>query len=352
MTGIVSNAGRPDGVRLDVRTAALILVVAIGLSACGGGGSEPAAETASPPAEPEPVASPLPGGSASTICSGETMPIPQYALTVAFDSLWVACRTEGAVLRVDAETGEVVARIPAEGAVSLAADDTSVWAVFRELGELYRIDPQTNEVAESVSLFHDTPYIWAEAGAVWLGYGDGTEIGRLDPETMKVVARVPSATGRPTSSPTATLLLVVCHRDHTLWRLDPATNAAEKLSDLPGDTPERLTLAAGSLWATGRGTDLLRIDPATGETLETIETGVGGIELAAIDGTIWVAVAEPEADRQGLPELERLVPIDAESGELGDAVLPTEPVSVTGMATDGTAFWIADVVGGRLTRAG
>ena len=158
--------------------------------------------------------------------------------------------------------------------------------------------------------------------------------------------------GRPTSSPTATLLLVVCHRDHTLWRLDPATNAAEKLSDLPGDTPERLTVAAGSLWATGRGTDLLRIDPATGETLETIETGVGGIELAAIDGTIWVAVAEPEADRQGLPELERLVPIDAESGELGDAVLPTEPVSVTGMATDGKALWIADVVGGRLTRAG
>ena len=251
MTGIVSNAGRPDGVRLDVRTAALILVVAIGLSACGGGGSEPAAETVSPPAEPEPVASPLPGGSASTICSGETMPIPQYALTVAFDSLWVACRTEGAVLRVEAETGEVVARIPAEGAVSLAADDTSVWAVFRELGELYRIDPETNEVADSVSLFHDTPYIWAEAGVVWLGYGDGTEIGRLDPETMKVVARVPVGDGTSDIVADGDSLLVVCHRDHTLWRVDPATNTAEKLSDLPGDTPERLTLAAGSLWATG-----------------------------------------------------------------------------------------------------
>ena len=133
-----------------MRTAALILVVAIGLSACGGGGSEPAAETG-------PAVSALPGGSAFAICSGETMPIPQYALAVAFDSLWVACRTEGAVLRVDAETGEVVARIPAEGAVSLVADDASVWAVFRELGKLYRIDPQTNEVANSVSLFHDTP---------------------------------------------------------------------------------------------------------------------------------------------------------------------------------------------------
>ena len=39
------------------------------------------------------------------------------------------------MLWVDAGTGEVVARIPAEGAVSLAADDSSVWAVYRELGE-------------------------------------------------------------------------------------------------------------------------------------------------------------------------------------------------------------------------
>lgn len=319
--------------------------------ACGGGdGEEHTAPVESAPAET--VASPLPGGTALAICSGETMPIPQYALAAGFGSLWVACRTEGEVLRVDAESGEVVARIPAEGAVSLAADDTSVWAVFRELGKLYRIDPQTNEVADSVSLFHDTPYIWAEAGAVWLGYGDGTEIGRLDPETMTVVARVPVGDGTSDIVADGDSLLVVCHRDHTLWRLDPASNTAEKLADLPGDTPERLTLAAGSLWATGRGTDLLRIDPATGETLETIETGVGGIELAAIDGTIWVAVADAEADRQGLPELEQLLPVDAESGEPGEAVLPAEPVNVTGMATDGSGLWIADVVAGKLTHTG
>jgi streptogramin lyase len=167
---------------------------------------------------------------------------------------------------------------------------------------------------------------------------------------MKVVASVDVGDGVSDIVPDGDTLLLICHRDHTLWRLDPAANTAKRLSVLPGDTPERLALAGGSLWATGRGTDLLRIDPRTGKTLETIETGVGGIELAAIDGTIWVAAAEAGADRQGLPELERLVAVDAEGGEPGEQVTPTELVTVTGMATDGTALWIADVVAGALTR--
>lgn len=328
-----------------MRVALLVAAALLGFSACGGGEEE-----AAPPAET--VASPLPGGTAYAVCGGETSFIPQYALAAGFDSLWVACRTQGEVLRVDAETGAVLARIPAQGAVALAADETSVWAVWREQGKLYRIDPETNEVAATLSLNRDTPYIWAEAGAVWAGYGGGNTIGRVDPELMKVVGSVEVGDGTSDIVADGDTLLVICHRDSTLWRLDPETNTAEQLSVLPGDTPERLTLAAGSLWATGRGTDLLRIDPATGETLETIELGVGAIELAAVDGAVWVAVAEAEADRQGLPVLEQLVSVDPETGAVGELVTPSGQLHVTGLAADGAALWLADVVGGRLVRVG
>ena len=74
--------------------------------------------------------------------------------------------------------------------------------------------------------------------------------------------------------------------DSTLWRVDPATDTAVRLCELAGDTPERLVVAGGSLWATSRGADLLRVDPATGKAQETIAIGTGGIDLVATDEAI------------------------------------------------------------------
>jgi hypothetical protein len=166
---------------------------------------------------------------------------------------------------------------------------------------------------------------------------------------MEVAGRVQIGDGATDMVEDGDTLLVICHRDHTLWRVDPAADSAVKLSELPGDTPERLELAGGSLWVTGRGTDLLRVDPATGKTQETIEIGTGGIDLVAVGDALWVAVAEAEADRQGLPVLERLVSVDAASGAIREELAPSQTVNVNGLATDGEAVWIADVVAGVLS---
>jgi streptogramin lyase len=332
-----------------VRAALAALLVLLLVSACGGGDDEPRAKVTSSESRVEAVTPPFEDAEAFAGCGGEVDFLPQFAAAVAFDSVWVACRADGEVLRVDAESGDVQARIPAQGAVAVTADDTAVWAVSRDHGSVYRVDPEANEIAGEVVLSGDTPYVWARGGFVWAG-GGSTEIVRIDPETMEVAGRVQVGDGASDIVEDGDTLLVVCHRDHTLWRVDPATDTATKLSDLPGDTPERLVLAEGALWATGRGTDLLRLDPATGKTRETIEIGTGGIDLVTSDDAIWVAVAEPEADAQGLPVLERLVSVDPASGELGGEHVPTETVNVTGLAAEGDAVWIADVVAGVLTR--
>jgi glutamine cyclotransferase len=332
-----------------VRAALAALLVVLLAAACGGGGDVPEAEATSSESRSENVSSPFDGAEAFAICGGELDFLPQFAATSAFDSVWVACRTDGEVLRVDQESGEVEARIPAHSVVAVTADETSVWGVSRDSGTVYRIDPEEDEVAGEVVLSGDTPYIWARGGFVWAG-GGSTELARIDPETLEVAGRVQVGDGASDIVEDGDTLLVICHRDHTLWRVDPATDTATKLSELPGDTPERLELAGGSLWATGRGTDLLRVDPATGKTHETIEIGTGGIDLVATGDVLWVAVAEAEADRQGLPVLERLVSVDAASGALREELAPSETVTVNGLASDGEAAWIADVVAGVLSR--
>jgi hypothetical protein len=214
------------------------------------------------------------------ICGGDESPIPQFDLVAAFDSLWVACRGKGQVLRLDPETGEVHARIPTRGVVSLAADDQSVWAVYRELGTVYRIYPSTDRVTSTVKLLRDTPYIWSQAGSVWVGV-PGNVVGRIAPARNELIETIDIGDGVSDMVATEDGLLAICHRDSTLWRIDPERGEATLLGEVPGDTPERLALWGDTLWAAGRGVDLMQLDPATAKAKRTIEVGTGTIDVAS-----------------------------------------------------------------------
>ena len=84
-----------------------------------------------------------------------------------------------------------------------------------------------------------------------------------------------------------------------------------------------MTYAEGSLWVTGRGTDLLRVDPATGAVQATIDVGAGAIDVVAAAHSIWVAVPTDEADRQGNPFLDRLLRIDPATMAVTETLRPT-----------------------------
>ena len=78
------------------------------------------------------------------------------------------------------------------------------------------------------------------------------------------------------------------------------------LATLEGDAPERIALLDGALWITGRGTDLLRVDPTDGRVLETVEIGGGGIDVVAAGGALWVPARSVAVDATGLPTLDAL----------------------------------------------
>jgi sugar lactone lactonase YvrE len=111
-----------------------------------------------------------------------------------------------------------------------------------------------------------------------------------------------------------------------------------------------MVFAAGSLWVTGRGTDLLRVDPTTGAVQATIEVGAGAIDVRAAGGSIWVAAPRADDDRSGNPFLDRLLRVDPASNAVVETIRPTRPIAVTGSASSGSALWLADNAHGRLYR--
>jgi streptogramin lyase len=296
------------------------------------------------------VASILPAADAFPICGGERDVLPQYATALDGGSVWVACRRTFELSRIEGATGSVRAVLPAGSLPpqSVAAGAGAIWTVSRTAA-LTRLDTATGRVTQT-PLPGESSYVWFAAGSVWVADDTRSHVLRIDPATRRTLADIPAGDGTSAFAADGAHAWIVNHRDATLERIDLATNAITRLGRLPGEAPERMTLFAGSLWITGRGTDLLRVDPASGAVQATVEIGAGGVDVAAAGGRVWVAAAGFEDDRSGLPVLEHLFAVDPATASVAQTLTPTGGLVVDGVATDGATLWIADLVSGRLYR--
>jgi streptogramin lyase len=298
-----------------------------------------------------PLVSALPTAQAFRLCGGTGPPYPQYALSrdPGTGALWAACRQQARLHRISPATGETRAILRLTSTpYSIAAGLGAVWSAERG-PVVNRIDLRTGRGTTAVS-GGGFSYIWTAAGSVWAADDEAGALMRYDPSGRRVVATIPTGNGASALAEGAGRIWIVNHRDGTLQRIEPATNASTALGRLPGDAPERMTYAEASLWVTGRGTDLLRVDPATGAVQATIDVGAGAIDVAAAAHSIWVAVPTAEADRQGNPFLDRLLRVDPATAAVVETLRPTAPIVVNGLASTGNALWIADTAGGRLYR--
>ena len=103
------------------------------------------------------------------------------------------------------------------------------------------------------------------------------------------------------------------------------------------------------MWITGRGTDLLRVDPRDGRVLETVEIGGGGIDVVASGGALWVPARSVAVDATGLPTLDalrRVVP-----GSAPEVISrPRGRTDVHGLLADDDGVWLADTTTGFVYR--
>ncbi len=300
------------------------------------------------------VDSRLPGAEASAVCAGAGSFWPTETLALDFGSVWVACKESGELLRLHPETRQTQTgfRHVAPSLIGVTTGFGSVWALDgSRSGTLIRIDPNTNAGTARIDVGTSAPYnVWAGAGSMWVAGDQEREVVRIDPATNRVTAHIGVGDGPADLAFDGSSVWVIDHRDRTLFRIDADTNASHLLGTVPGDAPERMAFASGHLWITGRGTDLVEIDPASGDVLRTVEIGAGGIDVVSDGDTLWVPARNADVDVRGLPTMEALRRVDARSGTVASSLLASGPLDVHGLVADGNGVWIADNTHGVLYR--
>lgn len=299
------------------------------------------------------VDSKLRGATAFGICPNAGAFWPTETLALDFGSAWIACKEVGVLRRFDFGTSRTTAvlRLGGSDLIGVTTGFGSVWALDGRSGTLSRIDPSGNRVVARISLPASKPYnVWTGAGTVWVADDGRGEVVRIDPATNRPVATIEVGDGPADLVFDGSTVWVINHRDRGLVRIDAGTNAARRVATIPGDAPERMVFVSGHLWITGRGTDLLEVDPDNGAVLRTVEIGAGGIDVVADGDTLWVPSRNSEVDARGFPTMEALRRVDAKSGAVTSSVLASGPLDVHGLvATDG-AVWLADNTHGVLYR--
>jgi hypothetical protein len=264
-----------------LRVAVVVAVLAGLLAVAFGTGVPPPRPTPTPTPNATPSTSALPVASPATLAALASVGFADTGSVAATDdAVWVADRS-GRLAELDPTSGAVLRTVTLPRVASgLLLTGDSVW-VASATGDLLRVDRTSLGItaipgAVGVALT-------SNPDAVWLGGTD--EVIRIDPATNAVSLRVPV----PNRSADLGIAIV----GDGVWvgtraeivRLSAADGSVT--ARIAGDA-SRLAFGAGFLWAI-RGTELLRIDPATTAIQAFIPGMPTPAELVAKTDRIWVA---------------------------------------------------------------
>jgi hypothetical protein len=265
---------------------------------------------------PTPAASP----SVSDPIPIESSPGSVSGVAYGFGSVWVSSfdeSQEGWITRLDATTGEKVARIPTGdvlptwevGGGGLTAGSGSMWLAGAagapgEAGGVHafllRIDPDTNAVVARIDLgtgsgadvVVDNSGVWALSFSVAADRSTEMLVTRVDPSSNAIVATIPlDATYGHYVFATQGSIVAQTNEVHqhtvagtVLNVIDPASNTIE--TSKPLDTHAWPAADEDGLWALD-GRSIMSIDPATGNVLDSWDVSNTGDAIAAGEGGVW-----------------------------------------------------------------
>lgn len=179
---------------------------------------------------------------------------PQH-LTFGADSLWVTMDERDTLLRVDASTNAVVARIPlvrqqvTAGRCGFGAG--SVWVSNFDDNSVSRIDPATNTVVATIPVTLNPTGVAFGAGSVWVTNHRAGTISRIDPATNRVVAEIPvgpaEVGGPQVIAASAGAIWVTVPNARALVRIDPESNAVvARITDGPSCGSLKVSIQFGA----------------------------------------------------------------------------------------------------------
>jgi streptogramin lyase len=236
-------------------------------------------------------------------------------VAVAEGVAWVTDAEDATLSRVDPDSGEVITveGVTAVGEAdvfstiepgpgtpdAVAATEGAVWVTDQIGGAVtvVRVDPVSGEVEETFATGTGGGRgdVAATREAIWVQNGseaDGFTVTRLDAGTGEIVDTV--TVSETTTSVAAT--------DDAAWtatsggsliRIDPETLEETEVAELDGVTPIDLAAVDGALWlADAEGGALVRVDPDTGEVVDTIDVDDDLTAVAASEDELWATFGE------------------------------------------------------------
>jgi YVTN family beta-propeller protein len=252
-------------------------------------------------------------------------------------TLWVSDGSGGNVVRVDADTHQVTARIPVGGQLGgIGASPSAVWVSGFDDGEVVRIDPATNSVVDRIALGgQPTAVAFDAAGGVWVGNLDG-RASHIDPATDHVVAEPKLASGVSTLLPLGPLLWAGL-QGGTLVSIDPAANGTSGRAVSVAPDVDAVVSTPSGLWVSTFDGLAARIDPTARKVVRRVRIPGRGGGIAFGGGRVWVS----DYDHAYAVEL------DPASGALLGAV-HTGRGARDSIAV-GSTIWVVDQLAGKLT---
>jgi hypothetical protein len=273
--------------------------------------------------------------------------------------VWVA--GQGALLRIDPGTNQVVATIPTPLTgqyASIAFGEGAVWVTSGQAnGVVYRVDPAANRVTAAISVPGGAFGIVVAAGTVWvtqyLPEPDPGIVARIDVRTNRLLSpvEVPNMPGAIRYGLDA---IWVTSR-FTVSRIDPRSGAVTQPLHRVGDVR---AIGAGSLWGTfanyADDVGVQRVDPVTGRVVATIRIRCCVLMAFGL-GTLWLAgVEEPTillgGNEPAKPKPSKLYRIDPGNNRVLGRPVPLPGIAPTALAVGEGAVWVGELDRKTLTR--
>jgi YVTN family beta-propeller protein len=173
-------------------------------------------------------------------------------VAVGRGAVWVG-RSSGGLARVDAGSGDVVAKVPVGNSPSsIATGLGGVWIADDVDNTVTRIDPKSvNAVTATTPVGQEPAAVAVGAGAVWVANAQDDSVSRIDPDTGAVTATIPVGR-RPTGLAAGGGSVWVANSlDGTVSRIDPETNRVEAATEI-GEAPQNVTVAHDRVWVSVR----------------------------------------------------------------------------------------------------
>ena len=247
---------------------------------------------------------------------GRTISVGGYPsdLTVGGETVWVALGALAELTRINPDQDAATTPIPAlpDNTPCVGGSQRErgvrrrqVWFLC-ENGELGRVDPRTGtptSIGLEAGLLTSPDAIASQytdiafgLGALWVVNHAGNSVIEIDPATNQELDKHTVGRGPTAIAVGPGALWVTNFDDDTVTRLAAGGDQAPTIDEFKvGDGPVDVAVGEGGVWvASALDRTVTRLDPATGESVATIEIGNEPQQVAAGSGAVWVSVRAQE----------------------------------------------------------